>query len=84
VFRDPLTRAPNHPLKVETRVRTPLGLQASQPSEARRVTVGRARQAIGEGLARCSRPPVTLGPPLSRLRAARVTRCPLRAVLGAF
>jgi hypothetical protein len=24
---------------------------------------GRARQAIGEGLARCSRPPVTLGPP---------------------
>src|SRR6476620_6797064 len=26
VFRDPLTSAPTHPLKVETRVRTPLGL----------------------------------------------------------
>jgi hypothetical protein len=30
---------------------------------------GRARQAIGEGLARCSRPPVTLGPPHLRLRS---------------
>jgi hypothetical protein len=50
------------------------------PSNVRRA----GRHANGEGLARCSRPPVTLGPPLSRLRAACVTKCPLRGVLGAF
>jgi hypothetical protein len=44
---------------------------AARRDRACRATLGgRAGQANGEGLARCSRPPVTLGPPPSRLRSA--------------